>query len=316
MGADRVRSLSTGQAILSRFPITDASALRFDAQSRWRWSINPVQPRRGGRIALRAQTGGLLVYNAHLESGSNEPLKARQIAEILADERREAVPGMPVVVAGDFNNGPLPGGRMFQDFCAAAFLDALLATGDRGRTSAGQQHPIDWIFVKGLTSSDGRVVATPAAASRPLPALATLQPADHYRAEAIDSTGTAAWPRVRATLIGVRSIPRRQGAGRTPTRSHAIGVTHLRSDRIGRRGPIGAGQPCSPACRRHSTRSGCRARPARGPRPLSVDPSPHFVDEDRRVPAPRVQFRQVICDDDVVDISPGPFPMRLRACAG
>ena len=88
-----------------------------------------------------------------------------------------------MVVAGDFNNGPLPGGRMFQDFSAAAFLDALPATGNRGRTSEGQQHPIDWIFVKGLTSSDGRVVATPAAASDHYPLVATLQPADHQRAK-------------------------------------------------------------------------------------------------------------------------------------
>jgi len=68
---------------------------------------------------------------------------------------------------------------MFQDFASAAFLDALPAVGDRGPTSAGQEHPIDWIFVKGLTSSDGRVVSTPAAASDHYPLIATLQPADH-----------------------------------------------------------------------------------------------------------------------------------------
>src|SRR5882762_5093834 len=49
----------TGQAILSRFPIEHAEVLRFSAQDRWRWSINPVQPRRGGRMALKARTAGL-----------------------------------------------------------------------------------------------------------------------------------------------------------------------------------------------------------------------------------------------------------------
>src|SRR4051812_22686524 len=39
----------TGQAILSRYRIDAAGPVRFKAQDRWRWSINPIQPRRGGR---------------------------------------------------------------------------------------------------------------------------------------------------------------------------------------------------------------------------------------------------------------------------
>jgi len=78
----------TGQAILSRFPIEAADALRFAAQDRWRWSINPVQPRRGGRIALTARTAGLLLYNTHIESGGNHSIKRRQMAEILAHQSR------------------------------------------------------------------------------------------------------------------------------------------------------------------------------------------------------------------------------------
>jgi len=37
-----------GQAILSRYPITDAGVLVFMEQARLRWRLNPVQPRRGG----------------------------------------------------------------------------------------------------------------------------------------------------------------------------------------------------------------------------------------------------------------------------
>jgi endonuclease/exonuclease/phosphatase family metal-dependent hydrolase len=54
-----------GQAILSRYPITDASVLAFADQAHLRWRLNPVQPRRGGRMALKARTGGMLVYSAH-----------------------------------------------------------------------------------------------------------------------------------------------------------------------------------------------------------------------------------------------------------
>jgi hypothetical protein len=39
-------------------------------------AINPVQPRRGGRIALRARSAGILRYNTHIESGENTPLSA------------------------------------------------------------------------------------------------------------------------------------------------------------------------------------------------------------------------------------------------
>jgi endonuclease/exonuclease/phosphatase family metal-dependent hydrolase len=147
-----------GQAILSRFPIEDASVLRFRAQDRWRWSVNPAQPRRGGRMALKARTGGVLVYNTHIESGSNYRLQHEQMAEIVADQSTLAG-GTPVLIAGDFNNGPLAHSPTLSSLANAAFVDAL--GGDaarRGPTSLGQTHPIDWIFIKHLASADGRIV--------------------------------------------------------------------------------------------------------------------------------------------------------------
>src|SRR5688572_22224879 len=103
----------TGQAILSKFPIEAASVLRFKAQDRWRWSVNPIQPRRGGRIALKAQTAGLLVYDTHIASGDNEVLQRRQIEEIITDQSRSPVRGAPVLIGGDFNNGPILRSAMF-----------------------------------------------------------------------------------------------------------------------------------------------------------------------------------------------------------
>jgi len=164
----------TGQAILSKFRIDRAEALRFTAQDRWRWSINPVQPRRGGRIALTARTGGLVLYNTHIESGGNEPLQRRQIAEILAHQDRALTENAPVLIAGDFNNGPLVHSRALMSFAAHRFDDALGDAGGRGRTSLGQVHPIDWIFVKNVAPLSGRVVNS-SEASDHFPLIAAFQ---------------------------------------------------------------------------------------------------------------------------------------------
>lgn len=163
----------TGQAILSRYPISHGEVLRFQAQARWRWSINPVQPRRGGRMALKARTGGLLVYSVHIESGDNEPLQRRQIAEVLADQAHDGTEA-PVLIGGDFNNGPLLRSSMFGSLSAADFDDALGEAGKRGPTSFGGRHPIDWIFVRNLTPVRGRVVDAPLASDH-FPVLAALQ---------------------------------------------------------------------------------------------------------------------------------------------
>jgi endonuclease/exonuclease/phosphatase family metal-dependent hydrolase len=155
---------TTGQAILSKFPIAGAEVLRFKAQDRWRWSINPVQPRRGGRMALVAESAGLLLYSTHFESGGNEGLQRRQMSEILADQaRRTAAESAAVVIGGDFNNGPVLRSPVFGYLTSASFADALGELGQRGPTSLGQVHPIDWIFVKNVTPLQGRVVHAPSA---------------------------------------------------------------------------------------------------------------------------------------------------------
>jgi endonuclease/exonuclease/phosphatase family metal-dependent hydrolase len=164
----------TGQAILSRFPIEDPQLLLFRSQDRLRWSMNPVQPRRGGRIALQARTAGVVVYNTHIESGGDDALGRRQIVEILEDHERRHSPEQPVVIGGDFNNGPIRRAPMFGNLSAAQFTDALGPDGDRGATSFGQTHPIDWIFVKNATAIFGRVVHT-VNASDHFPIVAALE---------------------------------------------------------------------------------------------------------------------------------------------
>ena len=143
----------TGQAILSRSPISDAAVIVFRKQSSMRWRFNPFQPRRGGRVALRARTAGLVVYSLHLESGGTDKQRSSQLKDVLADQARQ--PAANVVIAGDFNNAVGFQGPMFAEFRPAGFVDAL-GTGPR-QTSVNLRHPIDWLFAKGATRATGRV---------------------------------------------------------------------------------------------------------------------------------------------------------------
>lgn len=150
----------TGQATLSKYPIDEASVLPFAAQARWRWSLNPVQPRRGGRLALKTRTAGIIFYNTHIESGGNERLQHRQMGEIVADQARTSGE-LPIVIAGDFNTRPAS--RIVRSLASASFVDALGDSAQRGPTSLGQLQPIDWIFVRRVGSATGRVIDAPAA---------------------------------------------------------------------------------------------------------------------------------------------------------
>jgi endonuclease/exonuclease/phosphatase family metal-dependent hydrolase len=149
------RAAVHGQAILSRYPIADAGVVVFAEQARLRWRLNPFQPRRGGRMALRARTGGMLVYTAHLESGGNDTLRRKQLDEMVRDQQRQARRDERVVLAGDFNNAPVEQTSMFGSIRSERFIDSH--GGAPRLTSIGRAYPIDWIFVKNLTFVESNV---------------------------------------------------------------------------------------------------------------------------------------------------------------
>lgn len=142
----------TGQAILSREPIADAATIVFAEQASFRWRWNPMQPRRGGRIALEATTAGVRFFNLHLESGGDDERRARQLAEVIAASKQH---GDRAVIAGDFNNDVAFHSSMFEGLGRAGFVDALGAT--PRQTSINHRHPIDWMFVRGGKATGGRV---------------------------------------------------------------------------------------------------------------------------------------------------------------
>ena len=149
----------TGQAVLSRYPIHGAFVLPFENQARLRWRLDLFQPRRGGRMALRAESGGLLVYNAHIESAKDDAFRDKQVGEVLVDSRKSQRAGRPVVVAGDFNTAKVPANSpVLRSLVAEGFVDALGADGAPRRTSIHHDQPLDWIFVRHIAPERGRVI--------------------------------------------------------------------------------------------------------------------------------------------------------------
>jgi endonuclease/exonuclease/phosphatase family metal-dependent hydrolase len=152
----RGRAAVSGQAVLSKFTITDPTPIAFTDQAKWKWRLNPAQPRRGGRMALKARTAGLVVYAAHLESGGDDGLRRRQVDQMIADHANEPK-DTPVIVAGDFNNDLPARSKLFEAFTTASFNDALGSLDGR-RTTPNRPHAIDWIFVKNAVAKSGEVV--------------------------------------------------------------------------------------------------------------------------------------------------------------
>src|SRR5262249_25881438 len=144
---------TTGQAILSRYPIEDSAVIVFSAQARWKWRFNPAQPRFGARIVLRARTAGVLLYNVHLESGSRgDPLRELQVKDVLGDAARE--PDGPAVIAGDFNNSAEARSSLLSTLTSRNFTDAV---GGDHQTQIHHAQAIDWIFARGVLTTGGQV---------------------------------------------------------------------------------------------------------------------------------------------------------------
>ncbi len=148
----------TGQAILSRYAIAGPRVIPFPDQARLRWRANPIQPRRGARMALYAETAGLRVYNAHIESGKNDAFRRKQLAYLAVEEDARFGSG-PVVIAGDFNCGPFGHVRVLDTLNGRGFVDALNGHPATRRTSITRTHALDWIVVRQLSVSSSGVAS-------------------------------------------------------------------------------------------------------------------------------------------------------------
>jgi len=158
-----------GQAVLTRWPISNPRLIRFSRQSHFwqpRWflpNIEPFQERLGGRIALVAEINvagnKIVIYNLHLESKATDELRLAQAQEVLSDAARQDL-GCSVIVAGDFNLDASKDNAA-SAFARAGFQDAIAAprvptTPSRHLLEPGRR--IDWAFVRGpIRAGSGRV---------------------------------------------------------------------------------------------------------------------------------------------------------------
>ena len=102
----------------------------------------------------------------------------------------------------------------------------------------------------------------------------------------------------------MRRVPRRQRARRVLIGTEPVGMSHLRGDAGGRRGPVAAGESCHQRAVGERSREDVVLDGRRRSGPLTVDPLPAFVDEHRRVASARVQFVDVCRHRDACCVDP------------
>jgi len=145
-----------GNAILSRFPLSDVRMLRFPGIEKWYGS---GEHRLGGRMALfatiQSQGETITLVSTHLESGmADTEARAREVRLILA-ELDAHVPEAPVILGGDLNafhkHEPVELLRA-AGFNVDEANDLEIPTSQRvkdGRVLLGGAH-IDYVMARGL----------------------------------------------------------------------------------------------------------------------------------------------------------------------
>jgi endonuclease/exonuclease/phosphatase family metal-dependent hydrolase len=187
-----------GQALLSALPIRSSSVLRFVNQSDFwqpRWYLpnwQALQRRRGGRMALvtEIEAGGatLVVYNVHLESREHEGLRLSQLEEILRDAKRYQ-PGIPVILAGDFNTNSHDS-PVVKRLGQAGFRNAV---GKETEVTNLKGDSRDWIFARGPIDFDNGRVHHEIIASDHYPISVSIHPLE--KTENLTPTGLETPPR-------------------------------------------------------------------------------------------------------------------------
>ena len=148
----------TGQAIVSRRPITGASLLCHSSQ--FDWFESEREPRLGQRVVLHADIpagdGEVRVWAVHLESNDAfGELRAVQAKELL-DASQASACDRPQIVAGDFNAWYDTAPELVV-FKANGFTDALAELGDDGSTHDSGRR-LDYVFTRGFDITDGAVL--------------------------------------------------------------------------------------------------------------------------------------------------------------
>lgn len=148
----------TGQAIVSRRPLTGTGLLCHSPQNDW--FEDDSEPRLGQRVVLYGEVPAgetsVRVYAVHFES--SDPLgekRAVQVKELL-DVAQAGACERPQIVAGDFNTW-YPTAPELVLMRNAGFDDALESLGDIGPTHDNGLR-LDYVWTKGLAAESGGVL--------------------------------------------------------------------------------------------------------------------------------------------------------------
>lgn len=139
----------TGQAIVSRRPLSGAALLCHSAQSDW--LQDDGEPRLGSRVVLHADIPAgdelVRVWAVHLESDDILGEKRAVQSKELLDESQRLACDRPQIIAGDFNAwyARAPELVVLKD---AGFVDTLEVLGDTERTHDSGRR-LDYLFARG-----------------------------------------------------------------------------------------------------------------------------------------------------------------------
>lgn len=178
-----------GGAILAHCPLRRPALIRLETSGRW-FDGSFGERRVGGRIALAAEIAiagqRVLLVSAHYESHSDQPDRVAQTVAML-DAIDAHAPGLPVLIAGDFNTSsfdfhqkrdpafvarsldqdprrlvhPVSHEPMFDTLAGRGYdweACNTMGVGTQRMRPDGTPRPpygrIDWLFSRGLTCSD------------------------------------------------------------------------------------------------------------------------------------------------------------------
>ena len=155
---DRVAGGDTGQAILSRRPLSSAALTCHSNQSDW--FATDDQLRLGERVFLHADipVGDTVarVYSAHLESDDLFGEKRSVQAKELLDVAQTRACDRPQIVGGDFN-APYCGAPELEVLRTSGFVDAVGLTGDLDPTHKSGFR-LDYVWGRGFRVVQGGVL--------------------------------------------------------------------------------------------------------------------------------------------------------------
>jgi endonuclease/exonuclease/phosphatase family metal-dependent hydrolase len=149
----------TGQAIVSRRPLSGAALLCHSSQ--YDWLATTREPRLGQRVALHADVPvgdrTMRVYAVHFES--NDALGEKRVVQVkeLLDVAQSLACERPQIVAGDFNTW-YPQAPELEVLRTSGFVDALAEIGDTAVTHVPTGFRLDYVWTRGFRAVRGGVL--------------------------------------------------------------------------------------------------------------------------------------------------------------